>query len=153
MTRDEMVARNDRIFEAWNAHDMDAYTNLHSEGCVLRDSPDMANANVGREAIRARSQRILDGFSDAKVERVSMCVDGDRMCTEWRFTGTHDGEFLGVPATGKHTENVGATCARLDAEGLIVEETLYWDAASFMRQVGALPAIAQASAAPARAPA
>jgi predicted ester cyclase len=69
----------------------------------------------------------------------SISIDGDRVAHEWLFTGTHDGEFLGVPATGRQTRNMGATVERVNDEGLTVEETAYWDAAIFLRQVGALP--------------
>jgi steroid delta-isomerase-like uncharacterized protein len=143
MTRDEVLALNERALSAWNAHDMDAFCECFEEGAVMRDSPDMANAAVGRDGIRARSQRILNGFSDCPVERLSMCVEGDRACMEWRFSGTHDGDFMGVSATGKRVESVGCTCTRMGASGLVAEQTLYWDALSFMRQTGAIPAPAQ----------
>jgi hypothetical protein len=38
--------------------------------------------------------------SDAKLQLTSSLINGDRACTEWRFSGTHDGAVLGVPATG-----------------------------------------------------
>ena len=47
---------------------------------------------------------ILSAFSDAKLEMRSISVEGDRVTHEWTFTGTHDGEFLGVPATGGRPE-------------------------------------------------
>jgi steroid delta-isomerase-like uncharacterized protein len=153
MTREEIEALNKRAIEAWNAHDLDGFVECYSDGAVLRDSPDMANAAVGRDGIRARSQRIMDGFPDCKVEPLSLCVEGDRSCQEWRFTGTHDGEFLGVAATGRHVDNVGCTCNRMGADGLVTEQTLYWDALSFFRMVGAVPGAAQAAQQPTRTPA
>ena len=58
---------------------------------------------------------------------------------EWSMSGTHKGDFPGIPATGKHFSSVrGATILDLEA-GKIRRESDYWDAATFMRQVGVLP--------------
>jgi steroid delta-isomerase-like uncharacterized protein len=58
---------------------------------------------------------------------------------EWGMSGTHKGDFPGVPATGKHFCSIrGSTILELRA-GKISRESDYWDAATFMRQVGLLP--------------
>ena len=105
-------------------------------------SADPDNAAKGRDAIVARAEMILGGFSDAKLEIVSISVDGSRVCAEWRFSGTHPGVFLGVPASGQRVVNLGAGVQEFDESGKIVSEHAYWDAAVFLRTAGALPASA-----------
>ncbi len=58
---------------------------------------------------------------------------------EWVMSGTHKGDFPGIPATGKRFSSVrGTSILELEA-GKIRRESDYWDAATFMRQVGLLP--------------
>jgi steroid delta-isomerase-like uncharacterized protein len=58
---------------------------------------------------------------------------------EWVMSGIHKGDFPGIPATGKHFSSVrGTSILELEA-GKIRRESDYWDAATFMRQVGLLP--------------
>jgi predicted ester cyclase len=68
------------------------------------------------------------------------------VCTEWRFSGTHDGVFLGVAASGRRVDSLGATVTEVDDDGKSVSETQYWDAARFLSQVGAMPAAPAAGA-------
>ena len=59
------------------------------------------------------------------------------------MSGTHRGDFPGIPATGKHFSAVrGSTVLELGA-GKIHRESDYWDAATFMKQVGLLPSPSQ----------
>jgi steroid delta-isomerase-like uncharacterized protein len=58
---------------------------------------------------------------------------------EWVMSGTQKGDFPGIPATGKRFSSVrGTSILELEA-GTIRRESDYWDAATFMRQVGLLP--------------
>jgi len=57
---------------------------------------------------------------------------------EWTMSGTHKGDFPGLPATGKRFSSIrGATIVELK-DGKIIRCSDYWDAAIFMRQVGLL---------------
>jgi steroid delta-isomerase-like uncharacterized protein len=54
------------------------------------------------------------------------------------MSGTHRGALPGIPATGKRISSVrGSTILELEA-GKIRRESDYWDAATFMKQVGVL---------------
>lgn len=63
-----------------------------------------------------------------------------RVCTECRFSGSHDAVFLGVPASGQRVVNIGAGVQEFDENGKIVSEHAYWDATVFLRAAGAPPA-------------
>lgn len=68
-----------------------------------------------------------------------LIAEGDKVATRFRVTGTHQGEFLGVPATGKPISVTGMWIHRL-AQGRIVEGRQWgeWDALDFLQQVGAV---------------
>jgi steroid delta-isomerase-like uncharacterized protein len=54
------------------------------------------------------------------------------------MSGTHRGDFPGIPATGKGFSSVrGSTILELD-DGRIRRESNYWDGATLMKQVGLL---------------
>jgi predicted ester cyclase len=55
------------------------------------------------------------------------------------MSGTQKGDFPGIPATGKRFSSVrGSSLLELEA-GKIRRQSDYWDAATFMREVGGLP--------------
>ena len=145
MTKDEVATKVRQTFEVWNTHEAEGQAQFYTSSATVRDSADPDNAATGQDAIVARARMILDGFSDAKLEVVSIAVDGSRACTEWRFSGTHDGMFLDVPASGQMIVNLGATVQEFDGDGKIVSENAYWDVALFLRETGVLPAAAAAT--------
>ena len=57
------------------------------------------------------------------------------MVKHWRFTGTHDGEFFGVPATGKEVDISGTTLIKMK-DGKIAVEQDFMDFLSFYSQLG-----------------
>ncbi|HZU49984.1 MAG TPA: ester cyclase [Mycobacterium sp.] len=146
MTKDELVAQTHQLFKAWNSHDADAVARFYTGAATVRDSTDPNSAATGTDAIVERARMILGGFSDARLELLTTCIEGNRGCTEWRFTGTHDGEFLGVPASGRPVDNIGVNVDEFDDSGKIVNETGYWDVARFLRQSGTLPEAATTGA-------
>jgi steroid delta-isomerase-like uncharacterized protein len=145
MTKDEVATKVRQTFEVWNTHDAQAQAQFYTSAATVRDSADPDNAAKGQDAIVARARMILDGFSDAELEVVSIAVDGSRACTEWRFSGTHDGLFLDVPATGRKIVTLGATVQEFEDDGKIASENAYWDAAWFLRETGVLPTAAAAT--------
>jgi steroid delta-isomerase-like uncharacterized protein len=150
MTRDEVVAHEQRGIEAFNAQDLDALDALYAEDATVRDLPNPEVAQ-GRDAIKQRNRDMFAAFPDGKVEIVDMTIDGSKICTEWRFSATHEGEFAGVPASHQKVNAMGCSCEVLNDQGQTVSETLYWDLATFLMQVGAMQAPGAATQAPAGA--
>jgi steroid delta-isomerase-like uncharacterized protein len=138
MTKDELVAQVREIEALWNAHDASGLARFYADGATVRDAAFRDYPAVGQDAIVERVRMILGGFSDAKLEITSISVDGNRVCSEWRFSGTHDGMYLGVPSSGVSDYNLGAAVAEVDEDGKIVSETLYYDNARFFANVGLL---------------
>ena len=73
-----------------------------------------------------------------------MIVEGNKVVARVRLTGTHHGEFLGVPATGKRVDVQLIDITRFGEDGLAHEHWGVTDALGMMQQLGAIPAAAPA---------
>jgi steroid delta-isomerase-like uncharacterized protein len=93
----------------------------------------------GARQIAERVVRLRSAFPDFKLEFTRILCDGDHFVHWWTSTGTHRGEFMGVPATGRHVETRGISVGRTE-NGRIVEEELYYDRLAFVEGIGVQPA-------------
>jgi steroid delta-isomerase-like uncharacterized protein len=55
----------------------------------------------GKDAPRALVTMMRGAFPDFRATVEEMLEDGDKVISRVRFSGTHEGEFMGIPATGK----------------------------------------------------
>ena len=145
MSRAQHVELVERLTDAWNAHDPDAIAHCYARDAVSLDVT-LTDALHGRTAIRNAAAMYLRAFPDIRFEIRRVACDGDTVCEEWRATATHDGDLMGLPATGRRAESIGCNVMRVGSDGRIYEETTYWDATGLYRQLGALPDLAQAGA-------
>ena len=90
---------------------------------------------VGIENFKAYYNNYLTGFSDAEFTIVDAFGQGDKIVKHWNFKGTHDGEFFGVPATGKKVDISGTTLVVMK-DGKIVAEQDFMDLLDFYTQLG-----------------
>ena len=134
-SRAQTLAVNDATYAAWNAHDADAAAAVFAEDAVLREAG-RSDETRGRAAIRTRAAALLRGFSDFRLERLVLVVDGDAHADRWVMTGTHDGELFGIAATGRAVRIEGATFTRLGPDGLVVEDVHFTDLAGLLAQLG-----------------
>jgi uncharacterized protein (TIGR02246 family) len=134
-TRAATLAVNDATYAAWNAHDADAVAAVFAEHAVLLEAGRPGETR-GRAAIRGRAAMLLRGFSDFRLERTALVIDGDAHADRWVMTGTHDGELFGIAPTGRRVRVEGATFTRLGADGLVVEDVHFTDMAGLLAQLG-----------------
>ena len=135
-----------RETEAWNAHDADGVAACYAEDAKLYDVG-LPEPLQGRAAIRDSVAGYLAAFSDFHaVNMGEPIVSGNRTAQEWKVTGTHDGELMGTPPTGKSATTYGCATAEFGEDGLIHRGGNYWNAAALMQQLGVLPEPAGAPA-------
>ena len=96
----------------------------------------------GAQALTGWFQELFDAVPDWSMQIENCFDDGDRQAVvQWRGTGTFTGTpFLGIEATGRPIDIQGVDVMRLDADGNVETNTVYYDGAEFARQVGMLPA-------------
>jgi len=78
------------------------------------------------------------GFSDVHWSLEETIAEGDRIAARFTMRGTHDGTFLGVPATGRKIEVRAMNFYRL-VGGKFVEEYGQPDLLGLLQQIGAVP--------------
>jgi steroid delta-isomerase-like uncharacterized protein len=81
----------------------------------------------------------MKAFPDLKWTVEDMRAEGDTVAIRYTMTGTHEGPFAGVEATGKAIRAESMAFYRL-AHGKIVEERAQLDMLSILQQMGAIPA-------------
>ena len=92
----------------------------------------------GIEAFKAYYNNYLTGFSDAEFNIIDVFGQGDKIVKYWSFKGTHDGDFFGIPATGKKIDLIGTTLV-LMKDGRVLQEQDFFDNYSFLGQLGLIP--------------
>jgi steroid delta-isomerase-like uncharacterized protein len=80
----------------------------------------------------------LTAFPDIKINIEDEIGEGDKVVTRWTFQGTHQGELMGMPATGKRVSVSGISTDRI-ANGKVVEHWAELDMLGLMQQLGVAP--------------
>ena len=93
----------------------------------------------GRDRYLAVVAANADTFEDLVWTVEEMVADGDAVAVRYIMTGTHRGEFAGIPPTGKAVVAQSMAFYRL-ADGRIVEERAQLDMLGIIQQLGAAPA-------------
>jgi steroid delta-isomerase-like uncharacterized protein len=123
---------------AWSSHDTERILALFTDDCVYEDVT-FGVVNRGKQELRAFADGVFASVPDFTIEVTSRFGAGTWAGMEWVMSGTHYGDFPGMPATGKRFSSLrGATVLELQG-GKIRRNSDYWDAATAMRQVGILP--------------
>jgi steroid delta-isomerase-like uncharacterized protein len=111
------------------------------ETCVSRLTPDfvinlaeLPEPLHGRETWRQGVEVMRSGFPDITVRIEDVLAAHDKVALRLRLRGTHSGEFMGFPATGRTIEYVSHEFYRI-ADGLIAEEWICSDMATLFRQL------------------
>jgi predicted ester cyclase len=97
----------------------------------------------GADGLKERVQMFRAALSGLSVAIEQQLADGDYVTTRYTITGTHDGDLMGTPPSGRHVAFSGITISRCEG-GRIAEEWEIVDTISLLGQVGALPAMAEA---------
>ena len=92
----------------------------------------------GLEGRKLFASALFAAFPDLHVHMEDMLADGDKLVTRYSVHGTHNGELMGIPATGKQVSIVGIAIDRFE-NGRSVEHWELFDQMSMMQQLGAIP--------------
>lgn len=76
-------------------------------------------------------------FPDSRISIQSCIAEGDTVVSRWTLTGTHQGQFQGIPATGRPVNFNGLEFNKV-IDGHIVEHWSMFDNLALLRQVGAM---------------
>ncbi|HET6820331.1 MAG TPA: ester cyclase [Candidatus Limnocylindria bacterium] len=97
----------------------------------------------GRDSLKAAQQRVMQGLSDASMTVEDVIAEGDKVVVRLTSHGRHDGEFMGMPASGKEYSISEIHIFRI-ADGKVAEHWRDADMLGMMQQLGAMPTPAAA---------
>jgi predicted ester cyclase len=131
-----------RIFEeGMNGNRPEVYDETIAPDYVNYDFPAPA---PGREGFKIVTAMFQAAFPDMRTVLEDEIAEGDKVVTRGYFTGTHKGEFMGIPPTGK-TIKVGYIDIWRVANGRGKDNWVQMDMLGLMQQLGVIPAPEQAA--------
>jgi steroid delta-isomerase-like uncharacterized protein len=89
----------------------------------------------GKGAVHALVTMLREAFPDFRATAEEMLEDGDKVVTRARFSGTHQGEFMGIPATGNAVDISVIDIVEF-RDGKAVAHWGIMDQAAMMQQLG-----------------
>ncbi|GAA3374491.1 hypothetical protein GCM10020367_38570 [Streptomyces sannanensis] len=92
---------------------------------------------IGMDAFRREAEMWRGGF-DFTMSIDDQIEEGDRVCSRWTWEATHNGDFMGIPASGQQVTMTGTTIHRCRGDGKILEGWWQYDRLGLMGQLGAL---------------
>lgn len=125
-----------RLYAALAAADPDAIRALVAAD-VVDHNPD-PDQGPGIDGVIEAFRATRAGFPDVTIEVMRVIAEGDIVASHAVFRGTHTGEFMGVPPTGKAIEAEVVDMTRWEG-GKLVERWGIFDVATMMGQLGLLP--------------
>lgn len=125
---------HDAFLNAYNTGDVDLIDSVCSPAFVSHHTATKEMIR-GADAYKQRINDVRAGFPDFKLERIETLYDGDKSCALYRWSGTHTGEFNGIPATNKKVTVEALTMADLE-DGKLRELWVFGDEMEMMRQLG-----------------
>ncbi len=104
----------------------------------IADHNPMPGQAPGVDGQRQAVNLFHSAFKDVRANIEYLIAEGDKVVDHWTVSATHNGDFMGIPSTGKSIRLTGTDIFRL-ADGKIVEIWHVEDIAGLMQQLGALP--------------
>ena len=123
----------------WDRGELDAIDQLFSPDFV-RHGPALEGGETGGfEGLKQLVRMYRGSFPDLRVPIEEQIAEGDVVVTRWTAYGTHQGELMGTPPTGRPITVPGILIDRI-AGGRIAEEWASYDALRMLQQLGVIPA-------------
>ena len=125
------------FYDRINAGDVDGFGELLADDFVEHEeTPGLAPT---RDGVKAFFSMFMAAFPDLRFEPQDVFASGDKAVARARVSGTHEGDFMGMPPTGKSFDVQVIDIVRFADDGLAQEHWGVFDAMAMMQQLGAIP--------------
>ena len=98
----------------------------------------MENPPTGIPGVKEMVRLFRSAFPDLQFDVEDQIAEGNKVATQLKVHGTHQGDFLGIPPTGKQITTWGISIWEL-ADGKLLQEHVSWDTLGLLQQLGAIP--------------
>ena len=124
------------VEEAINKKNLDAIDELVAEDFV--EHVPFPGQGPGREGLRQVLAAFLSAFPDIRWTLEEQIAEGEKVVSRFTMTGTHRGDFLGIPPTGKSV-NIWGVVIDVVRNGKFAESRIIMDTLGLMQQLGMIP--------------
>jgi steroid delta-isomerase-like uncharacterized protein len=129
------------FFACASSGELDRLEVFVSPDYVLHD-PSLPEEVRGVDGVRELVESYRGGIAGLAVTIDHQIANGDYVATRYTCRGTHEGDIMGLPATGRDVTIAGLVISRFRG-GKVVEEWEVSDVFGLMQQIGAIPEMAQ----------
>lgn len=135
MSKEENIATAKKMGEAINKGNLEEFHQIFAANVVDHDpAPDQGK---GPEGFVGFFTQFRHAFPDLKIAVEHMVADEDNVAIAYTVTGTQQGPFQGIPATGKKIKARGMQIAKFNSEAKITERWGSSDELGILQQIGA----------------
>jgi predicted ester cyclase len=125
--------------EAFGQGKLEVVEEILDPAFVCYDPNSESGAVWGVDTIKQEIEWFRNAIPNLTYTVEDQVAEGDKVVSRYTATGTHQGEFFGVAATGNRIEMSGIQIDRFDENGRMVEEWPEYDLLGAMKQMGAVP--------------
>lgn len=136
MSKQDNIAANKAFGAAINSGELHEFRNLMTSD--VKDHDPAPDQGPGPEGFIEFFTTFRKAFPDLEVAVDHMVADEDNIAMAYTITGTHKGDFQGIPPTGKKIKARGVQIARFE-DGKIAERWGSSDELGILKQLGADP--------------
>jgi steroid delta-isomerase-like uncharacterized protein len=145
MSEDNKARIREFIDRVLNAGEIDATGDyFHSD--VVEEVP-FPGQGPGLQGLKEILTRIRHAFPDSQWSVEEQIAEGNKVLTRFTWSGTHRGEFLGIPATNRAVQVWGMVIDGFE-NGKVKSTRILLDALSMMQQLGVVPAAPESGSKP-----
>jgi steroid delta-isomerase-like uncharacterized protein len=136
MSQQDNIAATKRLGEAVNSGNLEALNDVFAPNVLDRDPA--SDQEPGPAGFIHFFTGFRAAFPDLNIAVEQLVADEDNVAIAYTVTGTHEGDFLGIPATGRKIKARGVQIARFE-NGQIVERWGSSDQLGILQQIGVNP--------------
>ena len=139
MSSEENKAFMRRFYEeVFNQKNLAAIDDFVAPDFVNRSAAQLGLVSGDLEHVRQFVVEVMQSFPDLHYTVEDMVAEGDKVVTRLTISGTQQGAFMGIPATGKHATVADIEIFRITG-GKAVETWVQVDFLGLLQQLGAIP--------------
>ncbi len=124
------------VEEVINNKNLDAADEIVFEGFV--EHLPFPGQGEGREGLKFALNSLFTAFPDMHWILNEQIAEGEKVVSRYTWTGTHQGDFMGIPPTNKSVE-VWGVVIDVVREGWFCESRLIMDTVGLLKQLGVMP--------------
>ncbi len=136
--------------EVWNKRRLEVVNELvFPSHAITGTGPNLVGSSIGPDAYKEQVLLFVTALPDLHFAVEDLIAEGDKVVSCWTISGTHKGEFMGVPATNRKVSIDGITVHQM-SNGKIMDSNTSWDVWGMMQQLGVVSGLGQPQKASAR---